>query len=505
MAPPKAAAKRTTSGGLPWVPLTALMVGLVCAAIGISLVRLRSPLSDRLGAPPEIMSAFLDKASDEDATGIQMHDHFAVVNMGGAPWPWGWATVAVNRSVRDMPALTESVADVQRRAVVENRGKPPHEQIAIYENDIIVFLPLSHGIQGANSSHLRLVLEQKIDALPAGRETTPANLQEAYLRLLSRTHYASPLHLSFTEAAKCLGPKFHSAHAATYTIPDIPSPPLKPSAAMATSRMFKGEGGAKLMLPVLDLVNHRGNHPNAVVEMSGRGIYTDVEVPFFRLRAARDILHGEEIVWSYEEDMTPFFSTATYGYFDPNDPPKRAVLTVAEVPHIQRTVDAGCMSAGPEFQFHWKSGKLTDASIACADAVCTDPDDPALQEEFSARDGEQPEPHALRKARFIRARMLHTVAQLAKNHALQYPKRYDNASMVSDDWEKHPETQASFMPTRNWKDCIDGDPLPGYDARQDIFESVFKAEAEMRAAMFRVVAWTQRELKKLDYRLKGRE
>lgn len=501
--PPKAVsapAVTTSSPASVWKSL-ALLFGVVVVAVAISLaVKSPSDGRSRPGATPETMSTFLSWARNEANTGIMIHPNVAVVN-GGKKGPWTWTLVAYNSSAREVPPLTETLAEFQAAAVVANRGKPHHVQVAISKGEVVAYVPQARAISGDNTTHLHKVLAERMAA--AGGATDP------FVGLLSQSHYSLPLHLSATEAARCLGPVLFREYNRSFSAAHMGTPPVKVHIAAAMTRMFNGDLGTKAMIPVLDLANHRTRGANAVIEMNDAVQPAgSKEVPFFRLSATRDIINGEEIAWTYHPDMPPYHAVSNYGFLDVNDLPNSFPLLGPAVPQNKFTQKAGCSTARDSFMFEWDSGKVLPTSLNCADAVFSEnPEEELGGTAFpEGTDALTAAKRQMEKQHKVRVRSLKKLLRVAVEQMESFPARFDNASAIPTSWKRGKDVSASFIATKKWQECVDGgdDAVSssssannkGNDVRQEIFEASFAADAVTRAALQRAASWMRRELQR---------
>ena len=464
----------------------------------------------RRGCPPDVVSAVITWA---ESNGLRMHPNAAVAHFG-ANGPWGWGIVAVDSNANASKKNRElkfSIADL-RPAVEEGRGGSGEQLIGkqmFATDEEILHVPLAICGVGASAADLRAKLDDRFAKLKQqpkapphsyGQKAAARPTLDPYAQLLMDTHYTSSCDVSRTEAERCFGTMFLQEYITSYTnYPDLrEGPPMKRSGAATKSRMFVGYDGTRVVTPVLDFVNHRSRHYNAVVNMMLEGPHR-----YFELRATRPIYEGEEITIEYHKDLSPFMSVTAYGFFDPADPPMLSSLVKVGIPVTDSTKAAGCPSNGVDaFTFAWDSGRFTEKSVACAEAVFTDkavrqalrqlqqPQGQASEVDSSVEEEELSSDKQRRRA------ALNGLLFVLQSHKAVYPERFDS---VPATWARGPGMHQSFTPTRRWQDCLDSAfPMGGnasmLESRREAIEAVFVAEEATRTAALRAEAWVRREL-----------
>ena len=482
----------------------------------------------RLGATPTQVEALLNWARSDLS---MLHENVTLVNMdvgkgdasSSTPQrPWGWGAVAFDSRRRAVPSLLESAADVaaeanrhQQRvkkaggegADAADAATHHRRAVAIRKGDVIAKIRFSK-LPFVVGQDARLVKHDVVRKL-----TNVAN-QHPYVEFLRHTHLASSfLLLSQTEADRCLGPRFHDiyrrvfADAAAAAVNDGDRnhrhrhPPMRRAALALLSRAFNFAGDI-VLLPFVDMLNHRNHDFNVQVAANQRDSAGVGSARFAQVTATRDIAEGEELNLQYGTSLAydVVEQVQKYGFFDEasGDVPitmplfaENDMLAGGKFDREQLKA-AKCRGQKDSFWFHTKTGRFSSASLKCAELAFWDP--PVGKNGVILELGDQ-------LPRFKKFLAFKGLLQTARINARFYPVRNQSLSEVPSGWVRDPGVSPSFIPSKSWRECVDPSDDPQsisssfYDMRRDIFETVFVADDFMRSSISRAEEWLSGQMK----------
>lgn len=519
----------------------------------------------RLGASPATVERLISWAQQRE---IRWHPRVAFVqssssassDLGGDDAadeddarrpPWTWTAVAV-ASDRPLPPVTATLADVQREAELANDGLPVSQRpVVIPGGSGVIEVPFDAMISAASEAQLISKLERRFDSLeppptgeddeegshnnpaddddPAGFRAFSSSADNAYrlnrnpfTEVLKTTHYTTFYSLSWTEAARCLGPRFYRKYAAKFTTgaaegsrgsaaggiqPQMYQPPLAtPVLAYITRGFAFRDPPMEAMIPLVDLINHNSHEANTRVGPNPKrkiGLVWSVA----------DIHDGEEITWQYHRTLTPLVAVSNYGFFDAKEITMVTLSLIEEMggggisTAIGRAIDARvkdpavaqqCRDVENALSFDL-SGFPIGGTLICAEIFFNHAEEAMTEASDEALSQAKEPPPADGGA--VSVNVLRAMIQLARKQRDQwYPIRYENRAAIPLDWTLLPHLNESFVPTRSWVDCLDEEStarVHPHDRRRETLEAVFAAEEFMRVALGKIVSRCEEELDRL--------